>query len=329
MKKAPDAAKQIQGALRTSASKEIWCQHSRRGRVDFPDGLPKIDHGIVVVEVTQVVDLVESRPGNLPLEYQGTPIHYFSLSDFMNVAAQLRTVPEITAYLTARHSLPPEVRLCIGDENLLFSLYLLNDGSFDGCSSREAARNIVASNQEKLVSLVQKKNEVMKYCRLIERVAEEIATRDPKLPEQLQSQYEPIDKRVGYLKMQDVLTNLLFRDRVALGRTFWGRIEFLDDKPQGFTIAATSVDSLPDHVFVFASSKNSDRKILIELLSPTTHSAMAHYQKTVGFMIVDRDGQGFELGYFKTATPPTEPALIEWGKKNFGKITSTPMSFIG
>jgi hypothetical protein len=28
-----------------------WCDHARRGRVEFPDGLPKIDHGIVIVEV--------------------------------------------------------------------------------------------------------------------------------------------------------------------------------------------------------------------------------------------------------------------------------------
>jgi hypothetical protein len=56
-KKAKDARSQLCGALRTGAARPIWCDHPRRGRVEFSKGLPKIDRGIVLVEAFQTVDL--------------------------------------------------------------------------------------------------------------------------------------------------------------------------------------------------------------------------------------------------------------------------------
>lgn len=93
-KQAKNAVNQLQGALRTGSSKPIWCNHRRRGRVDFPNGLPKIDHAIVLVEVFQRVAL-KPDTAELPLDYQGTPISYFSLNDFLNIATELRTMPEL------------------------------------------------------------------------------------------------------------------------------------------------------------------------------------------------------------------------------------------
>jgi hypothetical protein len=43
LKSAKKGINQLLGALRPSA-KAIWCEHPRRGRVEFPAGLPPITH---------------------------------------------------------------------------------------------------------------------------------------------------------------------------------------------------------------------------------------------------------------------------------------------
>lgn len=98
-----------------ASSKAIWCDHPRRGRVDFHEGLPSIAHGLVTVETLRPVDL-DAAALDLPLSKDGAPILYFSLSDFFNVALQLRTVPELMRYLHARKELPEAARRRLGDE---------------------------------------------------------------------------------------------------------------------------------------------------------------------------------------------------------------------
>jgi hypothetical protein len=78
LKEAKRATSQLCGALRTAHGKQIWCDHPRRGRVELPDGLPDINHGIVLVEVFERVDL-NAQADDLPLQYHGTPITYASL----------------------------------------------------------------------------------------------------------------------------------------------------------------------------------------------------------------------------------------------------------
>jgi hypothetical protein len=97
-KAAKRAVSQLCGALRTAETRSVWCEHSRRGRVEFPQGLPKIDHAIVTLEVFERADLEPDAAG-LPLEFQGTPISYFSLNDFLNLALALRTTAELLEYL--------------------------------------------------------------------------------------------------------------------------------------------------------------------------------------------------------------------------------------
>lgn len=86
-KEAKKAASQLCGALRTARGKLVWCEHPRRGRVDLPEGLPAIHQGIVLIEVFHRVDL-NAQSDELPLEYQGTPISYLSLNDFLNIAIE-------------------------------------------------------------------------------------------------------------------------------------------------------------------------------------------------------------------------------------------------
>src|SRR5207253_450773 len=74
-KRAKKAASQLIGALRTGASRPMWCEHRRRGRVDFYTGLPAVAHGIVLIEVIDPVTL-RQESDELPLVFNGIPISY-------------------------------------------------------------------------------------------------------------------------------------------------------------------------------------------------------------------------------------------------------------
>ena len=49
-KNAKKAVGQIAGAVRTLSERPFWCQHWRRGRVDFAAGSVAAEHGVVVLE---------------------------------------------------------------------------------------------------------------------------------------------------------------------------------------------------------------------------------------------------------------------------------------
>ena len=246
-KEAKKAVSQLRGALRTAIGKAIWCDHPRRGRVEFPNGLPKIDHGIVLVEVLQRVDL-EPEATVLPLDFQGTPISYLSVNDFLNLAVELRTTPELLEYLNARRSLQsPELRV-IGDEKSLFEFYLLNDGSLQGVASRADASQAASAQQNKLRRLLMSKTDLDRYSMLLEHVADQLATRNPNYAEGIPpaelAKFEPVFARNTYLKMQGVVANLRLTERAELGRAFHGVIERLSTESEGFVYMAAHLDTL-------------------------------------------------------------------------------------
>ena len=111
--------------------------------------MPDINHGIVLVEVFERVDL-NAQADALPLQYQGTPITYLSLNDFLNIAIELRTAPEVLAYLDARRALPHSDLRVVGDERTMFEFYLLEGGSLAGCASKPDAAIAVAVQRDEL-----------------------------------------------------------------------------------------------------------------------------------------------------------------------------------
>jgi hypothetical protein len=148
LKKNCDAASQLRGPLR-EPKRPMWCKHPQRGRVDLPEGLPSITHGLVLVETFKAVDL-NPQAADLPLEYKGAAITYLSLNDFLHVAKELRTGPEILAYLDARRSLPYIDLRTIGDERALLEFYFLQGGSLAGCVGKADAAIVVAARQAEL-----------------------------------------------------------------------------------------------------------------------------------------------------------------------------------
>jgi hypothetical protein len=327
------AVRQLRGALRTGRNRFMWCDHARRGRVEFPQGLPAIAHGLVLVETFQPVRL-EGSEDELPLEYGGIPISYFSLNDFLNIAMQLRTLPEIVEYLDQRRGLSSTDRRILGDEKSLFSYYLLNQGSLQGCLGISDAKIVITARGDQLKVALRQKSASDRHSGLLEHVAHELATRRPGyevgLSTDLHAAFDPTEKRQNYLEMQRLLASLRLRERAELGFAFDSTAQNLRASDKGFAIRACYLDSRPDWVFVFASSKELDRSQVFSWLTPLMRGAMAHYEKSRCFMVLDRDGAEYQVGLSKEGFRPTV-SDHGTGDKVFGKLRMEhrPLQFTG
>jgi hypothetical protein len=331
-KEAKKGRDQIRRAFTRRRDFPVWCDHPRRGRTEFPHGLPPVQHCIVTVEVRQPVDL-QPDAAKLPLDHEGVPITYLSVSDFLNLAVQLRSVPELMDYLAARRSLPEADRRVIGDEKTLFSFYLLNNGSFSGCAGRSDARNSVTAQSDRLRAAVQEKFEADQYAYLLEHVADKLASRNPEfsegVPPELVGAYDPSEKRRNYLAMQAALAELRLRERAELGRALHGAIEQVDRKVEGLIFRTARFDSMPDWVYVLGASKNVNRTKLLSRMMVLIGGAMAFYDKPKCLVIIDRDKDSYEVGLSRPNARP-KLAHTEAGRRLFGglRTTSSPLHFL-
>lgn len=321
---------QLLGAMRPS-SKAIWCDHSRRGRVDFPAGLPPIMYGLVTVETLRPVDL-QAAAGDLPLSKDGVPISYFSLSDFFNVTLQLRTVPELMRYLDARRDLPEAAQRTVGDELVLFEFYLLH-GTFAGCLGHDHARANIAAAAGELDAILERFEEYHHFSGLLEHVADSLATRSDTcldgLSPELAAHFDGPDQRENYLLMQEVLADLPLRERAALGKQFadvCARLELAG----GYCQATAHIDSRPEWIFVFGASRGWSRNGMLNSVERVMRAALAHYRKEKCMVLIDREGQGYEVAIKRPGELflPTAEDLLN-GRTLFSRLSMKSVALEG
>jgi hypothetical protein len=331
-KKAKEAWSQVRRAFTRRRDFPIFCNHPRQGRVEFPDGLPAIQHCIVAAEVFDPVDL-QPAANDLPLDYSGIPITYLSLNDFLNLAVLLRSIPELTDYLSARRSLPAADLRRIGEERVLFSFYLLSDGSFAGCGGISDARSAVAAQDDRLQEALKRKFEADRFAQSIEDVANALATRNPHyaegVPGHLLAAYDPAEQRHNHLEMQAALADLRLRERSELGRALHSTIERVSGKDPGFIFRSARFDSMPDWVYVVAAAKNVDQAELLSRALVLLAGAMAFYEKPKCLVIIDRGRSGYEVALSRPGVKPA-PEISDAGRRLFSnlRITSTPLQFL-
>lgn len=171
---------------------------------------------------------VELQP-DLAVECHGTPVSFFSVSDFLNLSQQLRILPELIRYLKERRLLPEDEFRVIGDEQIVFHYYLLHDGSLSDFGSRVNAKRTLEERAGELVDAIEAKLSRDHFSRMLEHVADELSGRHPNFEEGLSqavlSRYEPVGERRAYLAMQEILAGMQLAERVELGRIFHGAIE--------------------------------------------------------------------------------------------------------
>jgi len=329
-KNAKGAARQLVGALR-AGSRPIWCDHPRRGRVEFPAGLPAITHGIVLTEVFQPVEL-HPDAADLPLSCDGIPITYLSVNDFLNLAVELRTVPELIAYLDARRGLPIPDQRRIGSERPLFEFYLVEDGSLQGCAGISDAAVAVAAQEHRLIGALARKKESDLYSGLFEHVADALAARAPNyaadLPPEWTALFDQAPQRSNYLQLQEIIAGLRLRERAMLGKAFDETSKAVEGKSEGFVYRAMHFNAR-DEVFVVGASRNIGRADLYRRMDMLMRAAMTNYGKPRCFIVVDRDSAGYEVGLSRPGFQPTVTDY-ELAERLFGrlKMTSGPVGLV-
>jgi hypothetical protein len=320
LKNIQNALKPIRGVIRNPNDRPKWCEHPRLGRVEF-DPLPPIIHGIALAETRHPVDL-QPAAVELPLEYLGVPITYLSINDFLNLVVQLRTVPEVLEYLNARRTLPVGALHTIGDEKPLFELYLMNGGNLDGCTGHADAKHTVETHADLVEEALARNAEYRYYSGLMEYVADCLATRDPDyeqgLSEEVLALYDPDGKRKNYIILQEILTDLRLRERAELGRALHTVSDRVSGQPQGIAFQTAHFDGR-DWVFLFVACKKCDKSTLFRIVRGLTGGALAQYRKSNCLVIVDRDGEHYDLALSRPDYQPTaEDVTI--GEKHFGKL---------
>jgi len=277
----------------------------------------------VTVETFRPVDL-QSAAADLPLAQGSVPVTYISVNDFLNVAMQLRTVPELLRYLDARRELPEAALRRVGDEQPILEYYLLNE-SLKHCGGHQHAREVVETASEQVDEVIERMAEYQHFSSFMEHVGHELATRSATcldgLPPELLTKFDVSEKRQSYLLMQEVIADLPLRERAELGRQFDKVIQQMRSQPQGYTQATARVDARPDWIFVFGASKGWERAGMLGCMERTMRAALTHYHKQRCMMIIDREGEGYEVSMTLPRQDfiPTDADVLN-GDKLFGGL---------
>lgn len=306
LKNIQNALKPIRGVIRNPDDRPKWCEHPRRGRIEF-DSIPPIIHGIALAETWRPVDL-SSAASDLPLEHMGVPVTYLSINDFLNLAVQLRTVPELLEYLNARRTLPEASLHRLGDEWTLFEFYLLNGGSFSGCTGHDDARQKLDTKADAVAQALERNAESRFYSSLLEYVADCLAVRDPDyaqgLSDHLLALFDPDEARKNYILLQEILADLRLRERAELGRAFHSVSERVAEQGDGLSFQASHIDG-KDRVFLFVAARNRAKAQISEAIHTLAGAAMVYFQKSSCLVIVDRDGKHYDLALSRPDYQPT------------------------
>ena len=323
LKNIQDALKPIRGSIKNPADRPKWCDHPRRGRVTFST-LPHIIHGVVLVETWHPVNLNQIAD-KLPLEYLGVPLTYMSINDFLNIVWQLRTLPEVLEYLNARRKLPIACLRMIGDELPFYELYIMNGGTADclkGCLGHADARRARETHDDLLREALERSEEYKLYSSEIEHVAHALSTRASNyadgLPPELVALFDKEGERKNYLILQEILTDMRLTERASMGRQLHTVAESMRGKTEGFIFAAAHADG-KDWVFVFSSCRGVDKLTRYGRAHRLARGALAHYQKKNCLVVIDHDGEHYDL-ILTNPEYELDSADIAAGEKLFGHL---------
>ncbi len=180
-KAAKEAAGGLVGAVKTVKERPFWCDHKRRGRVDFAPGDLQVRHAIAYVETFEPVVLL----ADLPDEARGIAVTYLASNDLLNLIKELRSFPDLVEYLDARLKLPPDMRRTVGREKDLYAYYLLNGETFDGCRSFADVDGALGDRSQELERRIAVKQRQDFFATVIEYMSDSL---------------EDVERFIGHLK---------------------------------------------------------------------------------------------------------------------------------
>ena len=146
----------------------------------------------------------------------------------------------------------------VGDEQVLLEYFLLH-GTFGSCLGHEDAVQALENCTGELDELLDRMVDYRQGSAYLEYITDALATRSSTCLEGISpewaAKFDPQESRSNYLRMQEIFTDLGLRERALLGSNFESVTRALAEQPQGYVHAPVRLDSKPEWVFLFASSK--------------------------------------------------------------------------
>jgi hypothetical protein len=325
-KAAEGAARQLVGAVKTIETRSFWCDHAKRGRVDFQPGVLQVRHAIAVVESGEAIELPDALPDNA----RGVPVTYMTSSDLGNVIKELHSFPDIVGYLDARLKLPLDVRRTIGLEESLYSYYVLNDQSFNGCGDFEDVIARLDTDGVELTRRIVEKHKADTFASIIESVSYslDVPPRDAATwgATAVVPRYAEAFNRIDYTKAQEYLCDLRLGERRAIGEKF---LELRSKVEKGLGFSSMHSDGGDqDFLLVVAVAKGLDRPTLFAAAERLLVEGLAYYRKTVGMIIVEREGPAY-ITMLREGRIDS-PDAVAAGEQRFGRLktTHTPIQLL-
>ena len=198
----------------------------------------------------------------------------------------------------------------------------MNGGSLKGCLGHADARRATETHDDLLREALERSEEYKLYSSRIEHIADALSQRDPNyadgLPPETVALFDKEGERKNYLILQEILTDMRLTERASIGRQFHSVAESMRGKTSGLTMAAALVDG-KDWVFVFISCRGVEKTTRFGIAKMLAGGALAHYQKKKCLVVIDRDGEHYDLAL---SNPEYEPdaADIAAGEKHFGHL---------
>ena len=323
-KNAKVAFKQLKGGIRTSRNRGYWCEHPRRGKVNFKPNEITVTHGIVLVETFEIVRLYD----DCALEIDGIPVSYFSVNDFLNIMKELRTIKDIQRYLDSRKSLPEEILTTLGSEKTIYEFYILNNGIFPKSISLSQIGKEIEINKKQINKLIRQKSLMDQNSFIIENVSDALSKRlegyEKGLDKKISMGYDSLLNRENYLLMQNELCDLVLDERRKIGNAFFAIMEKVkaEDNKESMIFKAIWSDSKPYFQYVLAASKGVGRKELIKRSEVLIRAALAEYNKARGMIITyNQDIDNFEVVLVNKYE--RNESEVEIGKQLFGQLKMT------
>jgi hypothetical protein len=195
----------------------------------------------------------------------------------------------------------------------------MNRGNLKGCMGHADARRAAETHDDLLRQALERNEEYKFYSSQIEHIADALSTRDPSyaegLPPEAVAKFDKEGERKNYLVLQEILTDMRLTERASMGRQFHTVAESMRGKTSGLTMAAALVDG-KDWVFVFISCRGVEKTTRFGIAKMLAGGALAHYQKKNCLVVIDRDGEHYDLAL---SNPEYEPdaADIAAGEKHF------------
>jgi hypothetical protein len=130
--------------------------------------------------------------------------------------------------------------------------------------------------------------------------------------------FDPDGERKNYILLQEILVDMRLRERAELGRAFYDVTERVSKQAQGVSFRGAHVDGR-DRIFVFVASKKRDKAELSEIVHTLAGAAIAHFRKSSCLVIVDRDGEHYDLALTRPDYQPSPTDVIA-GQEHFGHL---------